>query len=575
MLDSFEINDSFDNLFDFNSEDESPIKHNSKKDLNFLNAFFEPLIAFNLELAPSSANASLIKFYNQLKNNQFKDATQTISDEPCCLQQINDSLPAPELAAFFLFLLRKKLTFIVKSMWSNNTLFASYFSGKLISVELTNAKGVIDTKTWQLTMPESIANFKTALTSQHSAIIKSMWDNNTLLASYFSGQPISVPLPNAQGAIDTETWQLTMPELIANFNAALTSQCSAIIKSMWDNNALLASYFSGNSISVQLPNADGTFETQIWQLSIQELVVNFKAALAGRTHAIIKSIWENSALLALYFSGKPIQIEALNAQGNIETQTWQLTMPDLMTNFKAALASQSAIVIKSMWNNNALLTSYFSGKPIQIEALNTQGTITTQTWQLTALELMTNFKAALAARTQDIIYFMWDNENSPLQNMIQTLDETGLIALTEKVLTSSKPGKNEFITTFLSFISNKRILEACLNKRVGKKQSLYTKKQISSLTNRLASINASLEPLIIDDSQTCNGRNSETSLIDNNEFNNLLCELIADANETSVYSDSTPLVNNSMFNKHKRSYQTPSDNQHKFQKTNDLSANFL
>ena len=209
-----------------------------------------------------------------------------------------------------------------------------------------------------------------------------------------------------------------------------------------------------------------------------------------------------------------------------------------------------------MWENNTLLASYFSGKPISVQVTNAQGTLETQTLQLTMPELIANFKAALASQCPAIIKSMWENENSPLQNEVKKLDDTKLIELTEKVLSTSKTGKSEFITIFLNFISNIRILEACLNKRIVKKQSLYVKNQAASLNNRLKSIDTHSVPSSINHHMqpyNSNAENGETTLIDNPALsqNNF---------------DSTPLLNNSMFNRKKRPHQTSSSTQNKFQR---------
>jgi len=323
---------------------------------------------------------------------------------------------------------------------------------------------------------------------------------------------------------------------------------------MWENHTLLASYFSGKPISVQVTNAQGTLETQIWQITIPELIANFKAALANQCPAIIKSIWENNTLLASHFCGNPISVQVTNEQGRIEIQTWQFTMPELVANFKAALASKCYAVIKSMWENNTLLASYFSGNPISVEVTNAHGTLETQTWQITMPELIANFKATLAARTPDITKSMWESENSALPNAVQTFDDIKLTELTEKVLSSSKTGKSEFITIFLNFIANKRILEACLNKRTGKNQSKYVKNQVASLNSILASMGSSSGPLIMDHLQAYSVEQRETLLVDN-ELSDLLDELLE--NESNIIIppfNSTPLINNSIFinNKHSR-----------------------
>ena len=175
MHNSLEINDPSDDLFDFSDfTGEILIPPNTEEDMDFLDVFFESLID---GLPSAASNSSLISFHNQLKNNEFKDATQTIRDHPHCLQQMNNSLPVTKLASFFLFLLRKRSIPIIKSMWENNTLLASYFSGNPISVQVTNAQGTLETQNWQLTMPELIANFKAALAGRTPDIIKFMWES--------------------------------------------------------------------------------------------------------------------------------------------------------------------------------------------------------------------------------------------------------------------------------------------------------------------------------------------------------------------------------------------------------------
>lgn len=225
----------------------------------------------------------------------------------------------------------------------------------------------------------------------------------------------------------------------------------------------------------------------------------------------------------------------------------------LITDFKLALKNQSSDIIKSMWKNNPQLLFYYRGNTIQVT--NEQGQI--ETVKLAPTELIPHFKLALASQCPIVIKSIWENENSPLQSEIKKLDDTKLTELTERVLYSSPIGKSAFITTFLNSISNKQILETCLNKRAIKKPSFDEKNQVTSLNNRLEFIEAVSALLSISHPiQSCssNAENEQTALIDNPA--------------TRPYS--TPLHNNSVFNKNnnKRPCQdAPTQvKQNKFQK---------
>ncbi len=650
-------------LSSFNSGHETSLSQNAEENLGFLDVFFEQLIEHNPDQTSSTPNALLIRFYNQLKNNQFEAAIQTIKDNPHCLQQMHHLLPMTQLTQFFLFLLRKKLVLIIQPMWESNTLLASYFSGKPIQIQLPNAARIIETKTYELTLQELIANFTVALDSQyhpviqamwegntllasyfsgkevevarftdvegpqatekwqlnmlqlianfkaalncknliviqsmwkkdtllasyfsgkpikiqgtdaggrlqtqshqlttpelianlksalvikHPALIRSIWDNNPLVAAYFSGQPIQVKRLNGQGIIQTQPYQITLQELVANFNAALASQYLDIIKCLWDNNPQLVAYFSGKPIQVNHPNAQGIIQPQTPKLTMPELIANFNAALAGHYPAVVKSLWDNNPQLAdyfsgeaiqvnlliaqgimqpqtckltmpelfanfkaalageypevinaiwgrnrlftFYFSGNPIPVQLVNPQGMIQTEIWQLTMPELIANFNAALASRYLVVIEGMWHTNPVVAAYFSGQPIQIKSPNAQGIIQTQTWQLPMPELLANFNTALAVHSVVVIQSMWNCNNSPLQVAIKTLDDSALTTLIENVLANIHHLKDEFTRVFLDSISNQLILETCLNKKNKKKPNNRITTQIGFLNARLASI---------------------------------------------------------------------------------------
>ena len=232
MFNLAETTEPFESLFDL-STDETTIPQNLGAEINFLDGSFKEFVPESEDQLSTILDILNLEFHNQITNNQFKDALQTIQDNPHYLQQIH-TIPMHHLDKFYLFLLRKQLRRINITRLENTPLLATYFSGNPIQVQVKNEQGNLETQTWQINLQESVVIFNILLTKHYHDLAKSVWENNTQLTSYICGETIQIQLPNDQGIPETQTRQITTQELINNFKSALSNKGYYVAESMWN-----------------------------------------------------------------------------------------------------------------------------------------------------------------------------------------------------------------------------------------------------------------------------------------------------------------------------------------------------
>ncbi len=118
---------------------------------------------------------------------------------------------------------------------------------------------------------------------------------------------------------------------------------------MWSGNENLRNCFSGKPVLFR--QADNTTAPQT--IALDELIANFKAALASQNKQVIDAMWSGNENLRNWFSGKPV----LFRQADNTTAPQTIALDELIANFKAALASRSIKVIDAMWSGNENLGS--------------------------------------------------------------------------------------------------------------------------------------------------------------------------------------------------------------------------
>ncbi len=184
-------------------------------------------------------------------------------------------------------------------------------------------------------------------------------------------------------------------------------------------------------------------------------------------------MWGGSALLRDCFSGKQVDF------GNLAPPERVIYLENLISNFKAALASHCEDVFKAMWDGNPLLQNWYSGKQVNF------GDEAQPDWRAISREdLISYFKSVLASRCEDVIKAMW-NENLLLQNRLKKLDIKEALLILKKVFTSSKQCKSDFILQYVNWIDDIKLIQLALGKNCeNKKISSYSSNQISILQDR-------------------------------------------------------------------------------------------
>ena len=308
--------------------------------------------------------------------------------------------------------------------------------------------------------------------------INSLTESNTLSTTISrSNREQEIELLNPILSLNAMESNHKIDDLISNFKSVLSSRKPYAIKAMWDENPSLQAWYSGQPV-----NFGNNQSQQPRVITLDNLINSFKSALSGQTAYIIKAMWDGNSLLRAWYSGQPVNF------GNNQSQQPDMraiSLDELINNFKSALSSHAAYIIKAMWDENPLLRAWYSGQ--QVDFGNHQ--LQQPDMRTISLdELINNFKSALSSQTPYISKAMWDG-NVRLHNAIRELNLEQSMSLLTNVMASCKRVKSKFITDYVNWLDNARTIRAVLNKKQtsyrNKSPSLYKKDQIVLLQKRL------------------------------------------------------------------------------------------
>ena len=160
-------------------------------------------------------------------------------------------------------------------------------------------------------------------------------------------------------------------------------------------------------------------------------------------------------------------------------------MDDLIDNFKVALAKRSSDDIKTMWNGNLLFRAWYCGQPVDFGNNQSQQP---DMRVISLVALISNFKSALSSQKSFVSKAMWDG-NDRLHKAIKRLDPAQSESLLKIVMGSNSSGKGKFITEYVNWLNDASAIRAVLEEKQmsqKKKYSLYKFNQIEVLQKRLA-----------------------------------------------------------------------------------------
>ena len=293
-----------------------------------------------------------------------------------------------------------------------------------------------------------IGYFMAAVVSRDRPAIKMQWSNSQLLRDVFSGNTINIgTLTHPQGytmpqqelnvhfkSIYSSGYAFIIQaileanqafaqrfcrkqdtesgqDFIQRFQAVFSSQCMYLLKKMWNEEPLLIAWYNGNIVNL------GTQAAPRWQtISATEWATDFKAALSSQTAFLIKAMLNGNPRYADWFSGRTVNL-------GTENHPLMNTLPleNVIANFKAALGSGNVAASTAMWNDNLRLQDKFCCR----EEDNGNDTPLAQT-------VFQNFLSALASRNGIVMKTMWAG-NQLLQNTVHQLEPEPAKSLLKKV----------------------------------------------------------------------------------------------------------------------------------------------
>lgn len=467
-------------------------------------------------------------FYDYLRKGLFKEAQYFISYNHSCVQLLKIFFPLNELSQFFSFCVQKKLTFLVNALWNQGHLLSSYYCGRAIPEQFTNQSGMFEYKILQIKFEEVVKNFQLVMANEYFSIAASMLQSTPKLKSFiqdFVNQKQASKVLN-ETLISTSSNVIDF-SLIENFKRLLFLGMHSEVSLVWKRyTQYFALYFSGKSIEVKITDKDNITQIKAISIKLPELILVFQHALKIGESEIVKFIWNNNLSLPVYYSRKKIEYNSENELGELETTTLQISMEELIRDFKMALFIGNKYIVDSIWNNNKQLVEYFKGNEIQDLVLNAYKIQETHIWRISTYDLITNFKYALVISNIDIIQAMWGQDGSRLRDVVKNFNDTQLTEILNKVLSSNNTVTKNFLEVFLQSIENKSVLQKCLELKKTRKPNPQNQKQIELLSARIDEIEIDL-------------------LAKDSEIQQALDELFTLDN--MIYSKPSALVSNSVF----------------------------
>ena len=508
---SYDMQEPINSLTESNTLSTTISRSNREQEIELLN----PILSLNAMESNHKIDDLISNFKSVLSSRRKPYAIKAMWDENPSLQAWYSGQPVnfgnnqsqqprvitlDNLINSFKSALSNQTPYIIKAMWDGNPLLRAWYSGQPVNFG-NNQSQQPDMRT--ISLDDLISNFKCALSSQTPYVIKAMWDGNSLLRAWYRGQPVNFGNNQSQQP-DMRT--LSLNELISNFKSVLSSHTAYVIKAMWDENPLLRAWYSGQPINF---GNDQFQQPDMHTISFDELISNFKSALSSHTTYVIKAMWYETPLLRAWYSGQPVNF------GNNQSQQPDIraiSLDDLISNFKSVLASRCEDVIKAMWDGNPLLRACYSGQPVNF------GNNQSQQPDIRAIsldDLISNFKSILSSQMPYVTKAMWDG-NDILHNAIKRLDPEQSKSLLEKVITSNRQGKSDFITEYVNWLDDagtiRAVLEEIQTSCGNKKLSYYKANQIGVLQNRLEIPDASQQDSVTHPSDTLITTNNSNQL---------------------------------------------------------------
>ena len=362
-----------------------------------------------------------------------------------------DALSPAQLIHSFKVVLKSRCVTIINFMWTNNAILQDWYNSQPVNFGSTEQ---VDMRI--ISMDSLISDFKSALSSQLTSIIITLWKGSALLQAWYTGQPVNFASPE-----QPKMSSIPCSVLFADFKHILASRSVAIITAIWQGNAALRDWYANRPINFNIPEQQPHMQI----ISLSELIEDFKSILASRVTAVVNDIWETNSLLKAWYSNQPINFNTLEAP-DIRT----ISPDELINNFSSFLTSRVTKVITTLWESNAQLQAHYLDQTLARSAQ------------------LSNFQSILASRCEHVIDAIWE-KNQKLRDDIRSLNFNDSTLLLKKVLSSSKKGTGDFLIKYLTWLENVDVKNSVLNEIItsgkGENVSRYKKRKIDLMKQHI------------------------------------------------------------------------------------------
>lgn len=299
---------------------------------------------------------------------------------------------------------------ITKAIWYANPSLLSWYNGKEISIS------------------DSRKKFRRALSQGHKtgrAMLQSEWANNPRLAQWYAGHTLDFGKPFA-----SNLQTISLADLVRDFKKILPYRVSNIIDTIWENNALLRAYFSGQEMEAPFGKID--------RLSTEDVIDNLILAMKGQSRKIAKYIFEHNKAVEYVLTCQDPALLEKQAQF-----------------FRAAIRMQCGYIAEMLWQKNSAIKNFYCGSP--------------DLSRVSAVMLIDNFKAFLSSKSSALIKSMW-METHGLQAALMQLNADEA----KKMLIAVLHANVSIVTAgYLKLLSNSVVINAVLNEEKFQKQHNY------------------------------------------------------------------------------------------------------
>lgn len=147
-----------------------------------------------------------------------------------------------------------------------------------------------------ISLLETVQAFNLAITARANNLVIALFNSNTLLQDYFYNKDVTC------GSTTLPIDRISPQGLIITSKCLLEIGCFTILKKLWDKNSLLTLWYSGNAVNFNPP----TKLPDLHFISYEDSITCFKIAMYAKLEYILLISWHANRLIPAWYKGEEI-----------------------------------------------------------------------------------------------------------------------------------------------------------------------------------------------------------------------------------------------------------------------------